>query len=163
MADRGKPWVVVLGGNFAGLTAARFIRETCGDSVRISVIDRKPYLMFTPNIPLEVFANHDPRRTMAMPIARVLEREGTAFIQAEVTEIDVSRQTVAFVPTERPGAAVENSRYDYLVIALGARLSYDRIEGFAEHGHSLSDSYYKSGYSDYWNVTLDIYCPEFNH
>lgn len=37
-----KPQVVVLGGNFAGLSTARFIHERCGDSVDITVIDRKP-------------------------------------------------------------------------------------------------------------------------
>lgn len=33
-------------------------------------------------------------------------------------------------------------RYDYLVVALGAKLAYDKIEGFAEFGHTFSDTYY---------------------
>ncbi len=142
MKPDAKPHVLVLGGNFAGLTAARFIRERCKDDVRITLIDRKPYLIFIPNIPIEVFADHDPAETLHMPIVKVLEREGTRFIQGEVKEIDVKGSRVAYTPTERPGAATEHIAYDYLVIALGARLAYDRIEGFGEYGHTLSDSYY---------------------
>ena len=59
-----------------------------------------------------------------------------------MTEIDPDRCEVSYCPTERPGAAVEKIGYDYLVIALGARLAYDQIEGFGEYGHTLSDSYY---------------------
>ena len=33
MQYQGMPHVLVLGGNFAGLTTARFIREQCGDDV----------------------------------------------------------------------------------------------------------------------------------
>jgi sulfide:quinone oxidoreductase len=60
MVNSHKPHVVVLGGNFAGLTTARFIRERCGDAVDITLIDRKPYLLFVPNIPLETLADRDP-------------------------------------------------------------------------------------------------------
>jgi len=142
MKINSKPHVVVLGGNFAGLTTARFIRERCKDDVQITLIDRKPYLIFIPNIPIEVFANHDPAETLHMPIVKVLEKDETRFIQGEVREIDVKGNRVSYTPTERPGAAAESIGYDYLVVALGARLAYDKIEGFGKYGHTLSDSYY---------------------
>jgi sulfide:quinone oxidoreductase len=142
MVTESKPHVLVLGGNFAGLTAARFIRDKCRDEVNITLIDRKPYLVFVPNIPIEVLANRDPEDSMHMPIHHTLKLDGTGFIQADVTAIDLDRKEVTYVPTERLGAAYEQISYDYLVIALGARLAYDRIEGFGTHGHTLSDSYY---------------------
>ncbi len=142
MKSNLKPHVLVLGGNFAGLTTARFIREHCKDSVEITLIDRKPYLIFIPNIPIEVFANHDPSETLHMPIVKVLERDEITFIQGEVKEIDVKKQRIGYIPTERPGAAPERIEYDYLVIALGSRLAYDKIGGFGEYGQTLSDSYY---------------------
>jgi len=142
MKSNSKPHVLVLGGNFAGLTTARFIRELCKDDVQITLIDRKPYLIFIPNIPIEVFADHDPAETLHMPIVRILEKDETRFIQAEVREIDIKGCRVTYTPTERPGAAAESTGYDYLVIALGARLAYDKIEGFGKYGHTLSDSYY---------------------
>lgn len=138
----GKPHVLVLGGNFAGLTAARFIREQCGEDVNITVIDRKTYLLFIPNIPIEVFANRNPQNTLHMPIEKVLLDDGIDYIQAEVKEIDVETSVVDYVALERPGSPIEHIKYDYLVVALGARLAYDRIDGFGEYGFTLSDSYH---------------------
>ena len=137
-----KPHVVVLGGNFAGLGSAQKIRELCGDSVRITVIDRKNFLLFVPNIPAEVFEGRDPSKTLAMDLPSTLGSDDIAFIQGEVKGIDSDTKRVDFVPNERPGAAPETLSYDYLVVAIGNRLAYDKIEGFAEHGHTLSDFYY---------------------
>jgi sulfide:quinone oxidoreductase len=142
MSTSGKPHVLVLGGNFGGLTAARFIRERCGDDVQMTLIDRRPYLVFIPNIPIEVIENRDPTQTMHMPIVRYLDSDDIHFIQAEVNEIDVEHETVVYTPSVRPGAATERIGYDYLVVALGARLAYDQIEGFGAYGHTLSDTYY---------------------
>lgn len=142
MIANGKPRVLVLGTNLTGLTACRFLRQRCGDAVEITAIDRKPYLIFVPNIPIEVFANHDPRHRMHLGVPPILVRDGTEFLQADVVEIDLARQEVVYVPSERLGSSPERIGYDYLVIALGARLAYDRIEGFGEHGQTLSDSYY---------------------
>jgi sulfide:quinone oxidoreductase len=106
---------LVLGGNSAGLTTARFIREQAGDAVNITVIDRKPYLLFVPNVGLEVLANQDPAETMHLPIVKFLDADGSRFVQGEVTEIDLDKAQVTYVPNERSGAAPENiacSRWD---------------------------------------------------
>lgn len=137
-----KPHVVVLGGNFAGLGSAQEIRKYCGDAVRITVVDRKNYLLFVPNIPAEVFENRDPSRSLRMDLPATLGEDAIDFVQAEVKGIDVDTRTVEVVPSERPGAAPEKIHYDFLVVALGNRLAYDQIEGFAEHGHTVSDLHY---------------------
>lgn len=137
-----KPHVVVLGGNFAGLGSAQKIREYAGDSVDITVIDKKPHLLFVPNIPAEVFSDRDPSLSMTMDIVKPLHKDHIAFLQGEVTAIDPDARSVRFVPSERPGAAQQSIDYDYLVVALGSRLAYDRIEGFAEFGDTLSDTYH---------------------
>lgn len=137
-----KPKVLVLGSNFGGLTAARLIREEAGQTVDITVVDRKSYVLFVPNIPLEVFANNDPIDKLHMPFYHFLKEDKIDFLQAEVKEIDVVSKYVSVMPVERPGSAIEKVYYDYLVIALGARLDYAAIPGFAEYGHTVSDSYY---------------------
>ncbi|MHB1322117.1 MAG: NAD(P)/FAD-dependent oxidoreductase [Acidithiobacillus ferrivorans] len=137
-----KPHVIVLGGNFAGLGSAQKIREYCGDTVRITVIDRKNYLLFIPNIPAEVFEGRDPSKTLRMDILDTLAEDDIGFLQAEIKAIDPDAKRVDFVPNERPGAAPDSISYDYLVVAVGNRLAYDKIEGFAEHGHTVSDFYY---------------------
>ncbi|MDE2126362.1 MAG: FAD-dependent oxidoreductase [Armatimonadetes bacterium] len=136
------PKVLILGGNFAGLTAARFIHERCGESVEVTLVDRKADLLFIPNIGMEVLEDRDPAETMRFDIVPFLDHDGTRFVRAQVTEIDLAKQCVRAIPTERPGSATETLRYDYLVIALGARLAFDHIEGFAEYGHAVTDSWY---------------------
>ena len=136
-----KPHVLILGGNFAGLGSAQKIREFAGDAVRITLVDRKPYLLYVPNIPSEVFEGRNPSRTMLMDIVAPLTDDGVDFVQAEVVGIDPDNKHVSCVPSERPGAASFRIDYDYLVIALGNRLAFDKIEGYAEYGHTVTDTY----------------------
>ncbi len=136
-----KPKVLVLGGNFAGLGSAQKIREFAGDAVDITVIDRKNYLLFVPNIPADVFENKDPALGQRMDLIPAFKRDNIDFLQGEVQSIDVDNREVHYTPSERPGAAPEKIRYDYLVVALGNRLAYEKIEGFAEFGDSVSDIY----------------------
>ncbi|MHB1084442.1 MAG: NAD(P)/FAD-dependent oxidoreductase [Thiobacillus sp.] len=138
-SSNAKPHVLVLGGNFAGLGSAQKIREYAGDTVTISVVDRKPYLTYVPNIPSEVFQGRNPMLSMQMDIVKPLADDAIDFVQADVTGIDPGARTVVCVPSERPGAAPVSLAYDYLVIALGNRLAFDQIEGYAEHGHTVSD------------------------
>jgi sulfide:quinone oxidoreductase len=142
MQPTAKPHVLVLGGNFAGLASAQHVRDFCGDWVTITVIERRDHLLFVPNIPADVFDNRDPADGQTMPLHPVLKRDDIDFIQGEVVDIGLDKRQVWFTPTERPGAEVEMIAYDYLVIAVGVRLAYDRIEGFAEHGHTVSDVYH---------------------
>ena len=134
--------VLVLGGGFGGLCVAQRVKELARGRVRVTVMDPRPYLLFVPNIAAEALEDRDPAQTLRMPLAPVLEKDDIAFIQAEVMEIDLKAGRVAFRPTESPGAAVETIGYDHLVLAVGARLAYDRIEGFAEHGHAVSSPHY---------------------
>lgn len=142
MTSQVEPQILVLGSNFAGLTAARFIRKRIKSKARITNIDRKSYLLFIPNIPLNVFGNQDPAKSLHMPIENTLREHDIDFIQAEVKEIDLEKKRVTFVPMERLGSAVEHIQYDYLVIALGARLAYDQIDGFGQYGYTVSDTFY---------------------
>ncbi|ANJ66406.1 pyridine nucleotide-disulfide oxidoreductase [Halothiobacillus diazotrophicus] len=136
-----KPKVLVLGGNFAGLGTAQKIRQFAGDSVDITVVDRKNYLLFIPNIPADVFENSDPASSQRMDLIPVLAKDHIQFVQGDVTGIDVDNRSVHFTPSERPGGAPGKLDYDYLVIALGNRLAFEKIEGFAEYGDSVSDLY----------------------
>ena len=136
------PHGLVLGGNFAGLSSAQRVRQFAGHDVRITVIDRKDYLLFVPNIPADVFENKDPALRQRMELREILARDDIDFIQGEVKGIDVVGKRVEFVPNERTGAEIQRIGYDYLVIAVGNRLAFEKIEGFAEHGHTVADLYH---------------------
>lgn len=135
--------VLILGGSFAGLQVARHVMDYMdSDSVELIVVDRKSSLLFIPNILLEILDGKDPNINLQMPLPPVLDKDGTQFIQAEVITINVDKKQVVILPTERPGSALDVLSYDYLVIALGNRLAFDKIEGFAEFGHTVTDGYY---------------------
>ena len=76
-----KPRVLVLGGNFAGLGSAQEIRRFCGEAVDITVLDRKNYLLFVPNIPAEVFEGRDPAKSLRMDIPGALDEDRIEFVQ----------------------------------------------------------------------------------
>ncbi len=134
-----KPHILILGCNFAGLTTARYIHALVKGNAAITIIDRKSLLTFVPNIPLQVIANVNPAIDLQYKFMTFLEHDGSNFIQAEVISIDPETNTVAYQPNERPGHPVRQMGYDYLVIALGNRLAYDTIQGFDQHGHSVTD------------------------
>lgn len=141
--------ILVLGCNFAGLTVSRYLHEELGNTAEITVIDRKNYINFIPNIPIEVFNNHNPADTLEFQFQKFLKRDGSAFIQGEVEDIDAENKKVHFTPSERKGSAQETIEYDYLVVALGCKLAFDKIEGFAEFGHTFSDTYYGNEVRNY--------------
>ena len=131
-----------MGGNFAGLGCAQKLRDYCGDKVDITLIDRRDFLLFVPNILTDIFENRHPADNQVMPLRPLMAKDRIELILGDVTAIDVDCSEVHFIPNERPGAELRRLRYDFLVIALGARLAYDHIEGFTEYGHAVSDLYH---------------------
>lgn len=166
MTKTTAPNVIVLGGNFAGLGAAQKIRQYAKDKVDITVIDRKAYLDYIPNIPLEIFEGRDPAVTMHMDLVDTLARDDIRFFQAQVEGIDVIAQKVIVRPNERPGSESQAIGYDYLVIALGNELALADIEGFAEHGHTVTDAFHANRLrayleNDYKGGPIAVGCARF--
>lgn len=156
-----KKKILVLGCNFAGLTISRYLHKEVGDEAEITVIDRKNYINFIPNIPIEVFNNHNPADTMEFQFQKFLKSDGSEFIQAEIEHIDADEKKVFFIPNERSGSSQEFINYNYLVIAVGCKLAFDKIEGFGEFGHTFSDTFYgnevrKYLYNDYKGGAIAI-------
>ncbi|MPQ77130.1 NAD(P)/FAD-dependent oxidoreductase [Hydrogenovibrio sp. JE_KL2] len=144
MSHTNTPHVLILGGNFAGLGSAQAVRKYAGKDVNITVIDRKNYLLYVPNISTEIFESDHPEleKNLTMDLPSTLAKDNVNFIQGEVTGIDVNRQRVKFNPAERPGAEPQTIEYDFLVVSVGCELAYEDIEGFAEYGDTVSDFYH---------------------
>ncbi|RKX21963.1 MAG: hypothetical protein DRP45_11795, partial [Candidatus Zixiibacteriota bacterium] len=77
----------------------------------------------------------------------------SANIQVEVTQNDNNYLVEGSTTTNASGYA----NYEFL-----ADCTYDPGKQKWRMVVAASDSYYKSSYSDVWNVTLDMQCPEFN-
>ncbi|MFI5273282.1 MAG: NAD(P)/FAD-dependent oxidoreductase [Ktedonobacterales bacterium] len=132
------PRVVIVGGGFGGLRAARALRHA---PVRITLIDRRNHHLFQPLLYQVATAALSPGDISA-PIRHVLHgQENADILLAEVTGVDVVRREV-----EIHDLAGDNDRavpYDYLVLATGADQSYfghDEWAAFAPGLKSIEDA-----------------------
>lgn len=113
-ASRGaRPRIVVVGGGFGGLEAAKALG---GTDAEIIVIDRQNHHCFQPLLYQVATASLSPA-DVAWPIRGILGRWPNIFVfMAEVSSIDVERRCV------RAGAI--DVAYDMLVLATGSTHSY---------------------------------------
>jgi len=126
------PHVVIVGAGFAGLHAARGLRNA---PVRVTVIDRTNHYLFQPLLYQVATASLSPADISA-PIRGVLGKQhNTEVILAEVTGVDAQGQRVFMHDLSIP--------YDYLVLATEVRHNYfgrDEWEQFAPGLKTLQDA-----------------------
>jgi NADH dehydrogenase/putative oxidoreductase len=109
----GMPRVVIIGGGFGGVAAARALRHT---SCQVTLIDRRNYFLFQPLLYQVATAGLSPA-DIAGPIRALFrDQPNVRVMLGEVTEVNAARREVIF----RDVRVV----YDYLVVATGARHSY---------------------------------------
>ena len=131
--------VLVLGGGFGGVAAARHLSQATGDDVEVRLINRANVLTYTPF--LADVAGGTLAAVHAVPPVRALAPLARHEV-AEVLAIDVAAQKVT---TRLPDGVRTERDYDYLVVALGATTSFRHGEGSAQHGLALSsiaDAYF---------------------
>lgn len=108
------PNVVVVGGGFGGLWAARALRRA---NVTVTVVDRRNHHLFQPLLYQVATAALSPA-DIAAPIRSVLRRQRNAeVVMGEVVDVDrAARQILLADRTVIP--------YDYLIVATGATHAY---------------------------------------
>ncbi|HZE08036.1 MAG TPA: NAD(P)/FAD-dependent oxidoreductase, partial [Gemmatimonadaceae bacterium] len=112
---RVRPRVVIVGGGFGGLAAARALRTA---NVDVMLIDRTNHFIFQPLLYQVATAALAPSDITA-PIRWILRHQrNTEVFMAEVREVDVKRHVV------RVDDALREIAYDYLIVATGSRHAY---------------------------------------
>ena len=126
------PHVVIIGGGFGGLMAARKLARSPG---RITLIDRRNYHTFQPLLYQVATAGLSPGE-IAAPLRWILRgRPNVQVLLAEVEDFDLSRRVVKLSDEEIP--------YDYLIVAAGASHAYfghDEWEPFAPGLKTIEDA-----------------------
>ncbi|MBL9079724.1 MAG: NAD(P)/FAD-dependent oxidoreductase [Planctomycetes bacterium] len=126
------PHVVIVGGGFAGLSAAHALRSA---PVRITMVDRRNHHLFQPLLYQVATAALTPA-DIAYPIRAVLRKQTNArTILARVTGIDLAQRTVRLLDGEL--------HYDHLLLATGATHSYfgkDEWETWAPGLKTIEDA-----------------------
>lgn len=131
-SKRGLPRVVIIGGGFGGLYAARILT---GQPVEVILIDRTNHHLFQPLLYQVATAMLSPA-DIAQPIRAILkEAQNVRVVMGTVEVIDTGAKVVRTKSNEYP--------YDYLIVATGARHSYfgnDQWEAHAPGLKTLSDA-----------------------
>jgi NADH dehydrogenase len=133
----GTPSVVIVGGGFAGLFAARELRRA---PVRVTILDRAQHHLFQPLL-YQCATGILSEGKIAAPLRSVLARHrNTECLLAEVTGIDPSKRLVT---ARRPLGEQIEVGYDYLILAAGVRQSYfghDEYALFAPGMKTIADA-----------------------
>src|SRR5882724_5641978 len=131
------PRVVIVGGGFGGLAAAKALRKS---DARVVLIDRQNHQLFQPLLYQVATSALSPAQ-IASPIRSILRRQrNTTVILGEATGVDTDHKRVFVASVDRDGIPLE---YDYLILATGASHSYfghDEFAQFAPGLKSLADA-----------------------
>ncbi len=126
------PHVVIVGGGFGGLYAARALARA---PVRVTLIDKRNYHLFRPMI-YQVATGLLSADEIAAPLRGILRNQNnTDVLMAEVTGLDMARKVVSLQQNEVP--------YDYLILATGIHYNYfghDDWKQFAPGLDSVDDA-----------------------
>src|SRR6202158_5197494 len=130
------PIVVIVGGGFGGLAAAKALKRT---PARVILIDRTNHL-FQPLL-YQVATSVLTPGQIGSPIRGILRnQENTTVILGEVTGVDKDQKSVIVRNADREAVSLS---YDYLILATGVTHSYfghDEFEKFAPGLKSLADA-----------------------
>ena len=122
-----KPKVVIVGGGFGGLWAAKALKN---EPVDVALIDRKNHHTFQPLLYQVATAVLSPGE-IASPIRRILHSaKNIEVILGEASAFDKEKQTVKL-------ADGDEIRYDYLILAAGARHAYFGHDDWETHAPGL--------------------------
>ncbi len=131
------PCVVIVGGGFGGLVAAKALKSA---PARIILIDRSNHHLFQPLL-YQVATSVLAPGQISSPIRGILRRQkNTIVIMGEVTGVDKDQRTVFVNSPDRDKVPV---KYDYLILATGVRHSYfghAEFEQFAPGLKGLADA-----------------------
>ena len=122
-----RPRVLVLGGGFAGIGAARKLKKA---DVDVVVVDKHDYHTFQPLL-YQVATDLLETPTVGHPLRDLFhEHPNTSVKQATVTGIDLDARRVSF-------ADMGARRYDYLVLGLGATVNFFGVRGADKHAFPM--------------------------
>jgi NADH:quinone reductase (non-electrogenic) len=131
--SRRRPRVLILGGGFGGVGAARELKDADADVV---LIDKHNYHTFQPLL-YQLASDLLEADAVGHPLRDLFHEQANVSVhKAAVTAIDFDRREVRF-------DLIEPLTYDYLVLALGAVVNFFGTNGASEHAfpmYTLADA-----------------------
>ena len=131
------PLVVIVGGGFGGLAAAKGLKRS---PVNVLLIDRSNHHVFQPLL-YQVATSVLAPGQIASPIRSLLSSQAnTSVMLGNVTGVDAASKQVIVDAGDKVGLKID---YDYLILATGAKHTYfghDEFAAFAPGLKSLADA-----------------------
>ncbi len=125
------PRIVIVGGGFGGLAAAKALKKT---PAHVTLIDRNNHHVFQPLL-YQVATSVLGPSNIGFPIRGLLRRQkNTTVLMGEVTGIDTDQKHVIINDVDRQDVPLG---YDFLVLATGATHSYFGHDEFAQFAPGL--------------------------
>jgi sulfide:quinone oxidoreductase len=121
--------VLVLGGNFGGLTAALAVQHELHGDVDVRVVSASDHFLFNPSLIWLPFGKR-VAADITFPLAPTFDTHGVDFVHAEATDLDPRGQKV--------DTTAGTYDYDYLVIATGYRNDFGAVEGLGPGGNAYT-------------------------
>ena len=119
--------VLIIGGNFAGLTAAIELPKAWD----VTVVDPSPYFEWTPGIH-EILSGVKAPQGLQLDRAKIIAGAGHRFVQDRVTHIDARRRRVTT-------ASGETLAFDAAIVAVGGVTNHYQIPGVDRHTWAFRD------------------------
>jgi sulfide:quinone oxidoreductase len=119
---------VVVGGSFAGLTAALELKRKGGTQHEVVLISKSTVFLLIPSL-IWVPLGWREIKDISIPIEPILQKAGIEFIHAEAIHVDPVEKTLA---TSKGAVS-----FDHVVIATGPKVIDDLVEGFKENIHYI--------------------------
>jgi NADH dehydrogenase FAD-containing subunit len=119
--------VLVLGGNFGGLTAALSVKHELHGDVDVTVVSASDRFLFNPSLIWLPFGVRTPDE-ITFPLGPTFEKHGVAFVHGAATALDLPNRKVRTTEGEYG--------YDYLVIATGYRNDFSVVPGLGPGGNA---------------------------
>ncbi|MBK7397634.1 MAG: NAD(P)/FAD-dependent oxidoreductase [Myxococcales bacterium] len=121
-----RPKVVIVGGGFGGLEAAKALRDA---PVEVTLVDRRNHHVFQPLLYQVATAGLSPA-DIAEPLRRILrDQENVTVLLGEAERVDLAGKRLVLTDGEVP--------YDHLILACGASHSWFGHDEWAEHALGL--------------------------
>ena len=125
-----KTRILILGGGFAGVEAARYLDRTAAKraDVEVTLVSRDNFSLFTPMLHEVVASDLEPP-DICNPLRKLLRRVTVVTGEIRTINLAARRVTISYGIRELK----RELPLDYLVLALGSETSFLGIPGVAEH------------------------------
>jgi sulfide:quinone oxidoreductase len=119
---------IVIGGNFAGITAALELKRKGKEEHKVIMIDKSPLFLFIPSLIWVPFKRRNIK-DISFRKDGLLKERGVDFVHAEAITIDTDKQLVRTTKGDY--------EYDHLVMATGPKVDFDVAPGVKEFAYYI--------------------------